>query len=312
MLLRGCAFRPESDHPGSYFNQGENGIWLGVEWVSQLHTTDEITALAQNLAQHQFRYVYAYVSYLRTDTLDFNPKYDYAADFVRAFKAAEPGIKLLAWFGVPMPSLGGAADLANPAIRQKVAAISGHFVRDLGFDGVHLDPETVTSGDQDLIALLTETRNAIGSQAMLSLATPMIQPIFPDWSFFGEHIGWSSGYYRQVAQHVDQMVVMAYDSRLSIDWLYRELLRFEVINLSHAASGTGVEVLVGIPASAEATVSHNPSVENIENGLQGLIDGLNDFDTVPDVIHGLSIYPAWEMDAAKWSAYNSQWQHASP
>lgn len=311
LFARGCAFRPANSYPGSHFNQGKNGIWLGVEWVSDPHTDAEISALAYNLAQHQIRYVFAYASYLRTDTVEFNSRYDHAADFVKAFKAAEPNIKLLAWLGVPMPSLGGAADLANPAIRQKVTAISAYFVHNLGFDGVHLDPETVVSGDQNAIALLDEVRSAIGSEAILSLATEKIQPILPDQSFFGTHIGWSSQYYRQIAQHVDQIAVMAYDSSLSIDWLYREMVRFQVIGVSQAVSGTGVEVLFGIPASQEATRTHNPTVETIQNGLQGVIDGLNDLDAMPSAFSGISIYPAWEMDAAKWSFYESYWQPAS-
>ncbi|MHB8626333.1 MAG: glycosyl hydrolase family 18 protein [Aggregatilineales bacterium] len=312
LLARGCAFRPAASYPGSHFNQGKNGIWLGVEWVSDPHTDSEITALAHSLAQHQIRYVFSYVSYLRTDALEFNPKFDHAIEFVKAFKKAEPGINLLAWLGVPMPSLGGAADLADPTIRQKVTAISAHFVHDLGFDGIHLDPETVTSGDQNLIALLDETRNAIGSQAILSLATEKIQPILPDQSFFSAHIGWSSQYYRQIAQHVDQIAVMAYDTGLPIEWLYREMVRFQVIGISQAVSGTGVGVLFGVSTSQEATRTHNPSVETIQNGLQGVIDGLNDLDSVPSAVSGISIYPAWEMDAAKWSFYAAHWLQASP
>jgi hypothetical protein len=307
LLARGCAFRPESNYSGSHYNQGKNGIWLGVEWVTEAHAESDINQLAHQLAHDQIRYVFAYVSYLRADTLDFTPTNDHAVAFVKAFKEAEPNVKLLAWLGVPLPSLGGAADLANPAIREKVTNFSAYLVHTIGFDGIHLDPETIRSDDQNVSKLLDETRKAIGSQAILSLATPMIQPILPDFSIFGAHVGWSSQYYRQIAQHVDQMAVMVYDSGLHIAWPYRELMRFEVIGISQAINGTGVEVLFGVPVSVEVSNTHDPNIENIQNGLQGVIDGLNDHDSVPSVVGGISIYPQWEMDTSKWSFYKTYW-----
>lgn len=282
-------------------------MWLGAEWVSEPHSEEQITAVARDLALHQIRYVFSYVSYLRSNPIEFNPNYDHAFEFVKAFKQAEPDIKLLAWLGVPMPSLGGMADLANPTIRQKIAIMSAHLVHDVGFDGIHIDPETVESGDQNVITVLDETRNAIGTQAILSMATPMIQPILPDQSLFGIHIGWSGEYYRQIAQHINQIVIMAYDSGLHTDWLYRELLRFEVIGVSQVVGGTGADVLFGVPAATEASSTHDPAVENIQNGIQGVIDGLNDYASAANVISGISIYPDWQMDSAKWSFYESQW-----
>ena len=40
--VRGCAFRPMTDCAGNHFNQGKNGLWLGVDWVDKPHTVSEI------------------------------------------------------------------------------------------------------------------------------------------------------------------------------------------------------------------------------------------------------------------------------
>lgn len=307
-FLRGCALRPATNFSGSHFNHGNNAVWLSIEWVKDAHTPAEVAALAGDLARRQIRYVFAYTTYLRIDTADFNPTYAHAAEFVQAFKQAQPDLKVLAWIGLPMPSMGGAADLHDPAIRQKITTISAQFVNEMGFDGVHIDPEHVSSGDQDVITLLDEMRPALVPGAILSIAAEKIQPVFPDQPFLnGNFIGWSGKYYRQVARHVNQIAVMTYDTGIHQGWLYRELLRFEVIGISQAINGSSVELLFGVPDSEEASLTHDPQTETIINGIQGIIDGLNDLDAVPEAVSGIAIYPEWETDAAKWTIYQSQW-----
>jgi hypothetical protein len=307
ILVRGCAFRPETQYSGSHYNRGENAIWLGVEWVSALHSTAEVTALGYELTQHQIEYVFAYTTFWRSDIGAFNQTVGQAASFVTTLKAAQPKIRVLAWIGLPLPSIGGGVDLADIVFRQKVVALSVQFVKNVGFDGVQYDPEIVSNGDQNLIALLVDTRQALGIGPMLSLAAEKIQPVFPDLSLFGHQIDWSTGYYHQLASHVDQLAVMSYDTRMPLDGLYRELMRFEVIGPTHALNGMHVQLLLGIPASDESSATHNPTVESIANGLQGAIDGLNDADTVAGIVNGVAIYPAWDMNDSKWAIYDHQW-----
>src|SRR5579859_2891037 len=226
VFLRGCAFRPQSNNPGSTYNQGANAIWLSVDWVNQSHPAEEITALASNLAAQQIRYAFVYVSYMQPATRDFNQAFTYAANFVKNFHLAQPGIKVLAWIGVPL-SYG--ITFSDSDVRSRIVAFSKQMIDGEGFDGVHLDAEPVSSGDQDFLTLLADIRQAI-SPAMLSIATEKIQPIFPNLALTGgRFIGWSADYYRQIAQNVDQIGVMAYDTAMPLGWLYREFMRFEVI-----------------------------------------------------------------------------------
>ncbi len=210
VFLRGCALRPASRYLGSHFNHGKNGMWLGVEWVNEPHADAEFVGLANDLARRQIRYVFVYTSHLRTDTGAFNNSYAHAAEFLHSFKKAQPSLKVLAWLGLPMPSLGGIVNLADAAIRQQIVTLSTYLVKTVGFDGIQLDPETVADGDQGLVKLLDESRSAIGSGKLLSLAAEKIQPLFPDQSIGGPFVGWSNTYYRQIAGHLDQIAVMTY------------------------------------------------------------------------------------------------------
>lgn len=278
-------------------------MWLGVEWVNEPHTESEIAAMARDLHQRQIRYVYAYASYLKPDG-KFNLTYAHAAEFIHALKASHPDLNVQAWIGLP---LGGYVNLAEVPIRQQIATFCADLIQ-VGFDGVHLDPEPVLGGDANVLALLEDVRRAIGPEATLSIATPRIWPVFlermpPSLGV----VAWSSDYYGQIAQRVDQIAVMIYDSGLPLPELYRLWSRFQVIQVTRAVDGTGVDLLFGVPASEEKTLTHWPNAENMTSGLRGVIDGLNDADARPSAVTGVAIYPDWETDAAEWAIYESVW-----
>lgn len=309
---RGCIFRPAKNFPGPHFNRSANATWLGVEWVSKPHASGEISALAAELHRREIRYLFVFVTYLKSDG-EFNPTYSYAPGFTRALKTQQPGLNVQAWIGLPLnrPQPGdssGHVDLRDTAVRQKIAAFCADLIRQDGFDGIHLDPEPVSAGDTDVLALLDEVRNAIGPNATLSVATRRIWPIFPDLDLpFIRKIAWNASYYREVAGRVDQIAVMTYDSGLPLPGLYRQWVRFQVIEVSRAVDGTGVDLFLGIPTSEESTWTHRPYAENMTAGLQGVIDGLNDAAARPSVVTGVAIYPYWETDAAEWATYESLW-----
>ncbi len=303
VVLRGCFLRSGTNFPGAYFNQGTNAVWLGVEWVNQAHSAGENLDLADIFDKQQMRYVFVYTSYLKPDGR-FNPTYSHASQFIRMLKATQPDLSIQAWIGLPL----GHVDLSNSAVRRQIADFCAILVQEEGFDGIHLDPEPVYSNDQDLLELLNEVRSTIGSGATLSIATRRIWPIFPGvaWPIVGK-VSWHTGYYREVANRVDQIAVMIYDSAMPFAALYRHWSRFQVVKISQAVNGTGVDLFFGIPTSEEKTLTHSTIAENITSGLQGIINGLNDAEAHPSAVTGVAIYPYWETDEAEWSIYQRLW-----
>ncbi len=313
IVSRGCVFRPSTNFAGAHFNRGNNAAWLGVEWVKDHHENSEIVALADDLTRREMRHIFVFTSYLRNDG-EFNPTYSYAAEFTRALKAVQPQINIQAWIGLPLNRPGilgsglGQVDLASIATRRKIVAFCADIIGQGGFDGIHLDPESVPSGDAEVLALLDEVRQALGPKPGLSIATRRIWPIFPDVTFlFSKRIAWHAGYYREVAQRVDQMAVMTYDSGLPLAGLYRQWGRFQVVQISRAVEGIDVELFFGIPTSEERTWSHWPQAENMASGLPGVIDGLNDAEARSSAVTGVAVYPYWETDATEWAIYESLW-----
>jgi hypothetical protein len=301
---RACVFRPATDHPGSHFNRATNAAWLSVDWVNAPHSPEEIEALAATLQAREIRYAFVYTSYLKPEG-HFNPTYDHAPAFVQSIHATYPELNVQAWIGLPLHVV----DLGDTAVRYQIAAFCAERVREAGFDGVHLDPEPVSSGDRDVLALLDEVREEIGPQADLSIAARRIVPIFPNvhWPLVGR-FAWHTGYYREVAGRVDQVAAMTYDSGLPSAALYRHHMRFQTIDLSRAIEGTGAELFIGIPTSEERTRTHRPRAENVESGLRGVVDGLNDAQARPAQVTGVAIYPYWETDEAEWAIYEELWK----
>jgi hypothetical protein len=199
-------------------------------------------------------------------------------------------------------------DLTNAATRMKIAIFCAELLRDGQFDGIHLDPEPVPSEDVATLQLLDEVRQAIGLTPTLSIAARRYWPVALDaTSAFGKHIGWGSDYYREVARRVNQIAVMTYDSGLSSPELYQQWMKFQIIAITQAVEGTQVELFFGVPTSEEATTSHWPNAENMMNGLQGVIRGLNDIEAKPQTLTGIAIYPHWETDASEWVTYERVW-----
>ena len=300
---RGCVYRPKSNYTGAHFNKGSNTAWLGAEWVNQPHLADEVMALAIDLAERQITTIYVYASYYKPEGV-FSPTYAYAEEFITTLKGFAPDLVVQAWIGLPLDVM----NLDSRAIRHETVDFCATLVQDTGFDGLHVDPEPVRDGDTSVLTLLDELREALDSEAILSIAGRRIWPIFPTmkWPLVGQW-SWRTSYYQKLAQRVDEIAVMVYDSAMPTSGLYRYWTKFQIIALSRALVYSDVRLFIGIPTSEEITPTHKPGAETMRNGLRGTIDGLNDWATWADVVTGVAIYPYWETDAREWEIYQSLW-----
>jgi hypothetical protein len=307
-LLGNLLVEPAKEPSGWQFNRGLNAAWLGIEWVSGSRDKRDIIALADELSRQQIQYAFVFVSYMNPEG-EFNPTYSYAKEFIHALKATSPDLNVQAWIGLPLrnQSGNGYVDLGNVAIRSKIVSFCMDMVHNIGFDGVHLDPEPLFDGDTNVLALLDELRRQTRSTATISIAGRRIWPIPGVKLPVVANFAWRAAYYREIARRVDQVAVMTYDSGLPFPSLYRCWVNIQVVQLSQALDDVQVELFIGLPSSEERTLTHRPNAENIASGLQGVIEGLNDPDAQPSAVTGVAIYPYWEMDADKWAIYESLW-----
>jgi hypothetical protein len=67
------------------------------------------------------------------------------------------------------------------------------------------------------------------------------------------------------------------------------------------------QVFIGIPAYEESKEGFDPKIENVKNGLKGIIKGLNNMRSEVDNFEGVAIYPYWEISDEEWKTYNDLW-----
>ncbi len=255
--------------PESY--QAEKAAWLGVTWSMDAHTDSAVATLANDLQIHNITTIFVYVSYLKADDT-FNATFSHAAHFIDQLRHVAPQIKVLGWIGVPIqitkPDGTILSDrLADPTVRQTIAEFSARVVRDLGFDGVHLNAERIEDGSLTYIQTVQQIRAALPSDALLSLAVHALQPTEPVTAMPHpriSHYG-SADYLRQVAEQCDQIALMAYDSGLIFPADYRSWMAFQVRQSAAILAETDVQVLIGVPVSEEWTPSHQLHTEYLEN-----------------------------------------------
>lgn len=306
-VLAGWAW-PHDSADGPAFNRNSNGIWLDVDWVSRPRDDREIAALSHDLVAKGFRYAYVYVNSVRPSGEPVPSTYAYADRFVAAARQAEPDLRLIGWVGVVNAARGhGLVPIGEPAVRANIAAYARELTHDLGFDGVQLNVEPLPNGSVEYLQLLAAVRQAIGPDRLLSVAghkwSPPIIPYVDRYSSY-----WKSDYYQAVAEVVDQVAVMTYDSYAPTAAAYRLFQREQTIGVLRALAGSDVEVLVGVPTYEEPRPNHNPEAENMETGLLGVADALARADPAWRAnFGGVAVYAHWVTDAAEWDTYRRLW-----
>ena len=309
--------RTVTSYPGAHFNQGQNAVWLEHTWAGDPHSGADYDMLVAQLARAQVRYIFAHVGPLDGDGTIPPDRYTHAATFVHALKQRMPGVRVLAWIGQLERSSGQpeeqTIDLGDPHTRQRIAATAALFAGTLGFDGVHYDIEPMLNNNPRLLDLFDVTRIAMPPGALLSTSAPMWAPNahVAGWlvSTVGKGAGlWTSYYYAAVATHVDQLVVMDYNTAIPSGPLYSLYVKQKTQNILAAVRSARhpPQVLIGLPTYAGDGFWFHAAAENLDNGLSGVIAGLNsDRDSAP--FAGIAIYRFATTDDATWHLYDDMW-----
>lgn len=295
-----------SNQAGSFYNNGNNAVWLEHEWVDTKKSEKEIFELVENLKKHQIGTVFVHAGPLKPDGTIEPATYRYAIDFLEKARRFNSEIQYQAWLG----QIRGKIDLSREEVRHSVAKQTLILAEFLDFDGVHFDIEPVWDGDSEFIQLLKETREMLPEEKKISVALAEFIPksllfvgkAFHEFENFNSEVN-----YENVAQYADEIVVMTYATGFEHEWLYRWLVKEQTIWVTDLIRDK--KVFVGIPAYQQSIndPEFDERIENMENGLRGLISGLNNFRSHEESFEGVAIYPYWEIDEAEWKIYDDLW-----
>ncbi|MDC3955147.1 glycosyl hydrolase family 18 protein [Polyangium jinanense] len=161
--------------------------------------------------------------------------------------------------------------------------------------GIHVNIEPCPSGHTPFLTLLEELRAGLPKGKLLSVAAypppTLLHPF--------KEIHWDEAYFREVAQRVDQLAVMLYDTALKNVKLYKSLMTQWTREVLDWAGAT--PVLLGLPAYDDPGVGyHDASVENVPNALAGAHAALQTYPVLPASYQGIALYSEWEMTEDEW------------
>lgn len=291
-------------NPNCKFTQ--NAAWISVDWTSQPVDEIAVRQLAESAKSRNLKYLFPYVSYLKSDGT-FGPSYQYANEFVSTFRKSNKDVRILAWVGLPLANnrpigVQGWIDLSERNAREQIVQFMADLIEQSGFDGVHINAETVQNNDPYFLNLLDEVRQNIGKDKVISIAGSHWFPDYINILPIVRDFRWTGSYYQEVGQRVDQIATMTYDSYTFHPALYRLWMREQVKGISSSLENSDVGLFIGISVSQEKTRSHQPAVESLANGLAGLCAGIPNSKTV----QGVAIYADWEFADSEeqvWQAW---------
>ncbi|MDP9195547.1 MAG: glycoside hydrolase family 18 protein [Pseudomonadota bacterium] len=288
-------------------SQGPNAVWLAHRWAGDRIPPAEYLSLAQQLQGLYITDAYFHVGPMDATGHIPEERRRFARTLVYFMKKAAPDLRLHAWIGQVEKRGGGPFDLADPVARQGAVDTARLFL-DLGFDGIHYNIEPISSGDTGWLDLLEETAAITRPRGkLLSISGDEIE-IFPGADFIARMLAprgrlWSRDYYRQVAQHCDQIAVMTYDTAMPSPWLYRALMAWQT-RLLQDTIDPRVTLFIGIPTYEDHTWAFDPFVENMYSGLAGILWTLN--GQIPARL-GTAIYAHWTTDKTEWEMFRLLW-----
>jgi hypothetical protein len=124
-----------------------------------------------------------------------------------------------------------------------------------------------------------------------------------DDPLIGHSKWWSPRYLSEVAQHLDQVVLMSYDTALPVAPLYTGYVRRQT-EVALDAVPPGTELLMGLPAYHDNTWTHRSSAETVAAAVHGVRLGLGSTDRE---LVGVALYADFSATDTDWQSYHSDW-----
>ncbi len=292
-------------------SRGINALWAAHTWVGDPHSDDEYRQFADLLIRNQISDVFVHAGPLDADGTVPDERVAHAADLLAAMRRYAPAVRVQAYLGQIEKGGGGSLDLGDDAVRSAVVETAGRFL-DMGFRGIHYDIEPVYPGDAHFLDLLqrthqlTEAHGAVLSVALeqLEFAPGAQRVIGFFWRSYNDS---TNGFLRDVADRVDQVAIMTYDSGLPTDWMFGAYMAWQTERVVGAV-GDRVTVFMGVPTYRKGSfLKFHSRAENMHSGIRGIRKGLDRVDRDKTGNVGVAIFAEWTTTDQDWRTYASDW-----
>jgi hypothetical protein len=293
-------------------SSGVNGLWARHDWVGEAHPEADYRALAELVRQGQVSDVFFHVGPLDGDGRIPPERYGHAGELLAAFGRLAPSVRAQAYVGQKTVRAGGPLDLADANTRARIVDTAAALLA-LGFDGIHYDLEPIYPDEPGMLDLLERTRTLAHARgAVLSVAVEQLELIPGAQSLLGRvaprahyPARVTPAWLRQLADRVDQVAVMTYDTAvLPADWLVGLYFAHQAERVVELAGDRAI-VFIGVPTYDEGV--RFPWAENLRSAIRGARRGFGALDRPPAKPAGLAVFAEWTTDDQEWAHYRQAW-----
>lgn len=304
-----CQYKYTSAPQVRVLSAAPNAVWFAHRWVGKEQPDEAYKLMADCIKSHRITDGFFHIGPLQADGRIAANRYPAAGRLLAELRTYVPALRAQAWIGQVEKAGGGPLDLASEPVRDAIVETARGFL-DLGFTGLHINIEPST-GNPHLLTLLNALRAETRKHdAMLSMATDELEPL-PGMAWAtgvaGTKAGfWTTAYYRQVLDQVDQIAVMTYDTGLPLESLYGNLVRWQTRTIRTLAP-IDKTVFIGVPTYEEKRLTFHPDAEHIASASRGVRQGLYDLPHQDLANVGVAIYADWTTDEPEWRVYRAAW-----
>jgi hypothetical protein len=249
------------------------GQWRGAYtphgWIAAPKSVDYVRDRVRELEAAGFSHQLHNIGVFDADGRMAESDHAGLARWIEVSRTTEPQQQIIAWVNGHE-----AAHVNRSSTHARIADWVAHATTELGVDGVMLDFEPFTRDNAQLLELLDAIRRS-APRAWVGIASPAER--------------WSEPFIGQVADRVDLLSPMIYDSALTRPADYSELVRRTVSTYRHAMAGRA-GLAPSLPAYS-ANPWHDPVIENLATAAAGLHAAAAEGATVD----GAAVYWWWEM-----------------
>lgn len=295
----------------------QNAVWAAHEWVGAPQSRERIHTLLSTLMTNNISIAFVHSGPISNDGTIPTERYQYAKRFLEIARQIAPDMEFHAWIGQVRSKL----PIENEEVVQNIIKDAHILIEKMGFDGIHLNIEPMQA-DPQFLHVIKELRAALNNMQTISGKAPIlsaaISPIVPKTAlkllqmthketFFGHDLYKSYntlGDTKKLAEYVDYLALMAYDTSFKDLDLYQWFVEQELIFLTHAAPR---KAIFGIPSYEDERPNFDATVENMENALIGVHNGLRNIRVNPKDLVGLSVYARWTTDEDEWGTWQKKW-----
>jgi hypothetical protein len=291
-------------------SRGVNALWAAHTWVGDDHTDAEYRDFAAQMRRNDISDVFFHAGPLEADGSVPAAKVRYADELIAAMERYAPELRAQAYLGQIEDRAGGILDLDDPRVRDGVLATAEDML-DAGFEGIHYDIEPIYPGDESFLELLDQTHTLARSRgAVVSVALEQMEVMPLAQRLLGavtrDYHDPTENFLKDVAERVDQVAIMTYDTALPTGWLFGAHVAWQTERVVETI-GSDVTVFIGVPTYEDESLKFHSRAENVKSGVRGVRKGLDRVDDDRSRNVGIAIFAEWTTTAHEWEAYADAW-----